>query len=62
MEQGQLTPPVGLNLYVISGMARDIPMSQIIYYMWPYILDLVIFMFIMLAFPKLALFLPGLMK
>ena len=30
MEQGQLTPPVGLNLYVIAGMARDIPMSQII--------------------------------
>ncbi len=62
MEQGQLTPPVGLNLYVISGMARDIPMSQIIYYMWPYIADLVIFMFIMLAFPNLALFLPGIMK
>ncbi|HSB77734.1 MAG TPA: TRAP transporter large permease [Candidatus Methylomirabilis sp.] len=62
MEQGQLTPPVGLNLYVVSGMARDIPMAKIIYYMWPYILDLVIFMCIMLAFPKLTLFLPSLMK
>jgi TRAP-type C4-dicarboxylate transport system permease large subunit len=62
MEQGQLTPPVGLNLYVIAGMARDIPMSQIIKYLWPYIADLVIFMAIMMIFPKLALFLPGLMK
>ena len=62
MEQGQLTPPVGLNLYVIAGMARDIPMSQIIKYLWPYIADLVIFMAIMMVFPKLALFLPSLMK
>jgi len=62
MEQGQLTPPVGLNLYVIAGMARDIPMSQIIKYLWPYIADLVIFMAIMMAFPILATFLPGLMK
>jgi len=62
MEQGQLTPPVGLNLYVIAGMARDIPMSQIIKYMWPYIAALLTFMVIMLTFPKLALFLPGLMQ
>jgi len=37
-------------------------MSQIIYYMWPFIADLVIFMFIMVAFPNLALLLPALMK
>jgi len=37
-------------------------MSQIIKYLWPYIADLVIFMAIMMVFPKLALFLPSLMK
>jgi len=43
-------------------MARDIPMSQIIKYMWPYIAALVVFMALMMVFPKLALFLPGLMQ
>jgi tripartite ATP-independent transporter DctM subunit len=62
MEQGQLTPPVGLNLYVITGVAKDVPMHEIIRHMWPYIGVLVIFMVVMVLFPQLALFLPSMMK
>ena len=62
MEQGQLTPPVGLNLYVITGVAKDVPMHEIIRHMWPFIIVLIVFMFIMIAFPELALFLPSRMK
>ena len=62
MEQGQITPPVGLNLYVITGVAKDIPMHTVFRHITPFVITLVIFMFLLIAFPNLALFLPGLMK
>lgn len=62
MEQGQITPPVGLNLYVITGVAKDVPMHSIFRYITPFVVTLLIFMFLLIAFPNLALFLPGLMK
>ncbi|MFZ7104243.1 MAG: TRAP transporter large permease [Peptococcaceae bacterium] len=62
MEQGQITPPVGINLYVITGVAKDVPMHEIFRYILPYIITLVIFMFLLIAFPQLSLFLPNLMS
>jgi TRAP-type C4-dicarboxylate transport system permease large subunit len=62
MEQGQLTPPFGINLFIVQGIAKDIPLQNIIRHIWPFIYAIFIFMFLMVAFPELALFLPHLMK
>lgn len=62
MEMGQITPPVGLNLYVITGVAKDVPMHTIFKYVTPFVVTLIIFMFLLIAFPNLALFLPGIME
>lgn len=60
--QGQLTPPVGVNLNIIMGMVKDVPTIEIYKWVLPYVLTLVVFMLIMLAFPDIALFLPSMMK
>jgi C4-dicarboxylate transporter, DctM subunit len=62
VEQGQLTPPVGVNLNIIMGMAKDVPTMEIFKWVMPYVVTLVVFMFLMLIFPEIALFLPSMMK
>ncbi|MHB0871179.1 MAG: TRAP transporter large permease [Chloroflexota bacterium] len=62
IEQGQLTPPVGLNINIICGMAKDVPATQIFRWVMPYVVVLIVFTFVMIAFPQLALFLPSMMK
>ncbi|RPJ33231.1 MAG: TRAP transporter large permease subunit [Planctomycetaceae bacterium] len=60
--QGQLTPPVGVNLNIVMGMVKDVPALEVYRWVLPYVLTLVVFMLIMLAFPEIALFLPSMMK
>ncbi|QGP91511.1 C4-dicarboxylate TRAP transporter large permease protein DctM [Neomoorella glycerini] len=62
MEMGQITPPVGINLFVITGVAKDVPMHVIFRYIAPFVVTLIVFMFIMIAFPQTALYLPHLVR
>lgn len=62
VEQGQLTPPVGLNINIIMGMAKDTPTMEIFKWVMPYVAVLAVFMFVMIFFPQIALFLPNMMK
>lgn len=62
MMQGQLTPPVGITLYIISGVDKDVPLSDVFRYVWPFVGVLIFFMFVLIAFPQIALFLPNLMR
>jgi len=59
VEMGVITPPVGLNVYVISGVARDVPLEVIFRGIFPFLLPVVICIGIMMIFPQVALFLPG---
>jgi len=59
-EMGVITPPVGVNVYVIKGIAPDVPLSTIFKGIFPYLIALIINSLILIAFPKLALILPGL--
>jgi len=62
MEIAVLTPPVGLNLYVIQGLApRDVRIDDVIMGCLPFIAALVFLIVLMLLFPQLALWLPGAM-
>ena len=61
MEAGLITPPVGLNVYTISGIAKDVPMTDIFKGAAPFLLSIVATALILTIFPKIALFLPSLM-
>jgi TRAP-type C4-dicarboxylate transport system permease large subunit len=55
MEMGLITPPVGLNVYVISGMAKDVPMYTIFKGIVPFLLAIIVMIAILILFPDIAL-------
>ena len=61
-EMGAMTPPVGINVYVLSGIARDIPLEIIFKGALPFVLSVLTCVIVLIAFPQIALFLPNLMK
>jgi TRAP-type C4-dicarboxylate transport system permease large subunit len=58
-ELGVITPPVGINVYVVSGIARDVPLEVIFKGAVPFVLALCTYLVIMLLFPQIALYLPS---
>ncbi|MCZ6752920.1 MAG: TRAP transporter large permease subunit, partial [Acidobacteria bacterium] len=58
MEIGLITPPVGLNLYVIHGIAPDIRLATILWGALPFMLAMVLGIIILCIFPSLATWLP----
>ena len=58
---GVITPPVGLNAYVVSGMMRDIPLKEIFRGCMPFVWLLMLSAAILMIFPQIALWLPNLM-
>jgi TRAP-type C4-dicarboxylate transport system permease large subunit len=61
MEAGLITPPVGLNVYTLAGVARDVPMEEIFRGAFPFLISIIAIVIIVTVFPKIALFLPGMM-
>ena len=61
MEIGLITPPVGLNLYVINGIAPDIPLRTILVGSLPYVVCMVLAIVILSVFPAVATWLPDLL-
>jgi tripartite ATP-independent transporter DctM subunit len=57
-QMGVISPPVGVNVYVVSGMERDIPMQDVFRGALPFLWTLVLSAGLLLAFPGIALFLP----
>ena len=59
---GAITPPVGISVYVVAGMNKDIPMgtifSGVLWFIPAYILTMVL----MMLYPQVVLFLPSLVK
>jgi TRAP-type C4-dicarboxylate transport system permease large subunit len=58
---GVITPPMGINVYVVSGVARDVPLETIFKGVIPLLIALIIGTLLLIPFPQIALFLPGLM-
>jgi tripartite ATP-independent transporter DctM subunit len=61
-EMGVITPPVGVNVYVIKGIARDVPLGAIFKGTVPFLIALIITVGILIAFPQIAIYLPGLVR
>ncbi|MFH1646417.1 MAG: TRAP transporter large permease [Chloroflexota bacterium] len=60
MEMGLVTPPVGLNVFVLAGVT-DVPLSTIFRGVLPFVVAMIICVIIITIFPEIALFIPSLM-
>ena len=61
MEAGLITPPMGLNIFTVSGVAKDVPIETIFRGVAPFLLSIFAIVILITLFPKLALFLPNMM-
>ena len=58
MEIGLITPPVGLNLYVINGIVPDVDLKTVLLGALPFMLCMVVGIGLLMIFPQIALWLP----
>ena len=58
IEAGLITPPIGMNVYIIGGIAPDVPISKIFRGIMPFILAIIVCIVLIMIFPQIALFLP----
>jgi C4-dicarboxylate transporter DctM subunit len=58
MEIGLITPPVGLNLFVINAIAPQVPTKEVLWGSFPYVLLMVLGIVILCFFPEIATWLP----
>jgi TRAP-type C4-dicarboxylate transport system permease large subunit len=58
MEIGLITPPVGLNLFVINAIAPQVPTIEVLWGALPYVLVMMLAIVIMCVFPEIATWLP----
>ena len=59
IEMALITPPVGLNLYVVQGARQSGTMSEVMLGAIPYVVAMLLMAAALIAFPQIALYLPG---
>ena len=59
---GLVTPPVGINVYVTAGVAKDVPLMTIFRGVVPLWIAMIVCAILLVVFPQIATFLPGLMQ
>ncbi len=59
MEMGQITPPVGINVFALSSIATDVPMMHIFRNVVPFFLGMLLLVFVITVFPGIATWLPS---
>lgn len=65
-EMGVITPPVGINVYVVYGVAKNVldegvPLEKIFKGIFPFLIAVIIGVFILILFPQIIMYLPNLM-
>jgi C4-dicarboxylate transporter DctM subunit len=59
---GLISPPVGMNLFVLNALLPEVGLNRIFRGCWPFVLIMVLMLGVLIAFPQLSLWLPSLMK
>ena len=59
IEMALITPPVGLNLYVVQGARKSGKLSEVMLGSIPYVIAMLLMVAALIAFPQIALFLPA---
>jgi tripartite ATP-independent transporter DctM subunit len=62
VEVGMITPPVGMNLFVLQGVVRDLPLQTIVRGILPFIVADLVRLALLIGVPGLSLWLPSLMR
>lgn len=60
MEIGLITPPVGLNLFVVNAIAPQVRTEQVLWGAFPYVVTMIVGIIILSIFPQIATWLPDL--
>jgi TRAP-type C4-dicarboxylate transport system permease large subunit len=61
-QMGVISPPVGVNVYIVSGIKRDVPLQTIFKGALPFLGALVAAAAILILFPQIPLILPNLLS
>lgn len=61
VELGLITPPIGMNVFIIKGMVPDVPLGSIYLGVLPFVVAQILLIMVLVAFPALALWLPATM-
>lgn len=61
LEMGLISPPVGLNVFIVKSVAPRVPLGQIFRGVMPFWLTMIVALAILIAFPQIVLFLPNTM-
>jgi len=61
LEMGLISPPVGINVFVVKGVAEDVPMYRIFAGILPFWGAMIVCIALLIAFPQIALILPNTM-
>jgi C4-dicarboxylate transporter DctM subunit len=62
MEMSLITPPVGINVFILSGIAKDVPMHRIFRGTYPFWLGIMFCIILLILFPQIVLYLPNTMS
>ncbi|PIE69691.1 MAG: C4-dicarboxylate ABC transporter permease [Deltaproteobacteria bacterium] len=62
IEIGMITPPVGINVFVLKGLRKDIPLSTIFRGVTPFLVANLVALTLVISFPQLCLWLPTLLN
>jgi tripartite ATP-independent transporter DctM subunit len=62
VELGLITPPVGMNVFVINSLAKDVPMRQTFLGVMPFLAAELVRVTLLVLFPAITLFLPHLLR
>lgn len=62
IEMALITPPVGLNLYVVQGVRKSGSLNEVMVGSIPFVFGMLLMVVLLVLFPQLALYLPSLMN
>lgn len=62
VEIGLITPPIGLNVFIIMGIAKDVPTADVFKGVFPFFVADIFCLILLIAFPQISLFLPSTMN
>jgi TRAP-type C4-dicarboxylate transport system permease large subunit len=57
-EMGLITPPVGINVFTICGISKEVPMQDVFKSSLLFVFTISVFVAILIMYPNIALFLP----
>lgn len=59
IEMGMITPPVGLNVFVVRGVAKDVPLTTVFRGVTPFLIAMIVALLLVIVFPDIALLIPN---